>query len=330
MIWSVVFLSGFRNNDDLKPIQLSGNAQGTTFHIIYYAEDSLVTKGQINRLLNEVDSSLSLYKPYSLISEFNRSADGLVVDQHFLKIFNKSREIYQETKGSFDITVKPLVSAWGFGVKSTKSSPDTATIRNLLACVGTDKLHLTGNYLRKEKACVEIDLNGIAQGYTVDLIAAFIESKGIGNYLVELGGEIRVKGRKRPSGELMSIGIESPAENEFDLTSVKKTIQIETGAVTTSGNYRKFKQLGNKRISHLIDPTSGYPFETDLISVTVYAKDAISADGYDNALMGMGLEKALLFVEKKKDLEAYFIYRKADDTIADTATAGFYKLIKED
>jgi thiamine biosynthesis lipoprotein len=125
----------------------------------------------------------------------------------------------------------------------------------------------------------------------------------------------------------MTIGIEGPAKDEFDNEPLQKRIQVKQGAITTSGNYRKFYESGSKRITHLIDPKSGYPIENELISVTVYAKDAITADGYDNALMVMGLKKSLAFVEKQKDMEAYFIFHKAGGSIADTATTGFYKLI---
>ena len=191
--------------------------------------------------------------------------------------------------------------------------------------MGSEHIRLKQNRLIKSKPCLGIDVNGIAQGYSVDLMAAFLESKGITDYLVELGGELRIKGRK-PSGEAMTVGIESPGDDANDQLPFMHTIRLDEGAVTTSGNYRKFYQNGLKRVTHLIDPKTGYTIENEMISVTVVAKDALTADGYDNALMNMGLEKALGFVRKRKDLEAYFIYHKADGSVADTASVGFYKL----
>ena len=170
-------------------------------------------------------------------------------------------------------------------------------------------------------------MNGIAQGYSVDVIADFLEQHNITNYIVELGGELRVKGRKQPSGEKMKIGIESPTKNEFDDESLEGIVSIDSGAITTSGSYRKFYESKGKIITHLIDPTTGYPVQNELISVTVYAKDAITADAYDNALMLMGLKNGLKFIEQRKDIAAYFIYHKSNGEIADTASSQFYKLM---
>jgi thiamine biosynthesis lipoprotein len=174
---------------------------------------------------------------------------------------------------------------------------------------------------------VHLDLNGIAQGYTVDVLAALLESRHIRNYLVELGGEIRVRGRKFPSRELMRIGIERPYTSDLMPTSMQQVIQLAAGGVTTSGNYRKFKRWGAVKSAHLIDPKTGYPFQNELISVTVVAPDALTADAYDNALMGMGLANALAFLQRHASLQAYLIYQRPDGTVADTATPGFQRLL---
>ena len=306
----------------------SGLAQGTTYHITYYAQDSIVTKNQFDRIFISIDSSLSIYKPYSIISNFNNVSGDVVMGKHLKKVIQKSLEIYKTTNGIFDITVYPLVRAWGFGIKKLDSIPDSATIKSILPCVGSDKIFIYHNRLMKTQACTKIDVNGIGQGYTVDVVADFLEKNKIQNYLVEVGGEIRVKGKKYPAAELFQIGIESPSENDFDEPVISLTIQMEKGAVTTSGNYRRYYESNGKIISHLIDPKTGYPLQNELISVTVIAKDAITADGYDNALMGMGLQGAFLFLKKHTEMEAHFIYHDGAGNVADTATAGFYKLIK--
>ena len=326
-IWIISFFTFLTDKPDLKAFRITGYAQGTTYQVTYYAADSLICKNQTDSILIKIDSSLSIYKPYSLISRFNDSEKELQIDMHFQTVVKKALQIYRETGGAFDITVKPLVQAWGFGVKPVLTIPDSGTIQALLSCVGSDKIRLKKGLLKKDKPCMQIDVNGIAQGYSVDLLANFLENKGIETYLIELGGEIRVKGRK-PQGTYMTIGIESPPE-ESDQLPVQKTIQLPEGAVTTSGNYRKYHQSGNKKISHLIDPKTGYPIQNELISVTVLAKDAMTADGYDNALMGMGLNKAMSFIKRHKNIEAHFIYRKENGHVADTASAGFYKFMKE-
>lgn len=313
---------------ELKPFHIRGFAQGTTYQITYYAKDSSISKEQVTYLLAQIDSSLSIYKPYSLISQFNRSASGLQTDRHLQKVVKKAQQVSQKTGGAFDITVQPLVQAWGFGAAPASGLPDSAAIKALLQCVGAHKIRLQKGHLQKADPCVRIDVDGIAQGYTVDVLANFLEKKGIRNYLVELGGEIRVKGRK-PDGKPMSIGIEGPAANNpNDPYPIQKIVRLEKGGITSSGNYRKFYQSGSRKITHLIDPKTGYPLDNELISVTVLAGDAMTADAYDNALMGMGLKKAFDFVNRHKKLEAYFIYRKTDGSVADTATAGFTKLMK--
>ena len=312
---------------DFRKIRISGYAQGTTYHITYYAADSIVTQQQIDSILDKIDSSLSLYKSYSLINQFNVSERGVEMDKHFKNVLNKSIETYRATNGLFDITVQPLVQAWGFGVTKSDTIPTGALLNAIKECVGSDLLQVKDNYLLKKKSCVRIDMNGVAQGYSVDVIADFLEKNRIVNYIVELGGELRVKGRNHATGEKMKIGIESPSKSAFDDESLENVISVDKGAVTTSGSYRKFYESNGKKITHLIDPTTGYPVQNELISVTICANDAITADAYDNALMLMGLDKALQFVQKRKDLEAYFIYQKSNGEIADTASRGFYKVL---
>jgi FAD:protein FMN transferase len=312
----------FFNQPQLKEFRINGYAQGTTYHIIYYAGDSVINKREIDSILTKIDSSLSLYKPYSLINQFNASATGLTVDDHFASVVNKSIDIYHKTNGLFDITVYPLAKAWGFGPHRSDSLPDTAMVRSILPCISSDLLYWNGKTLMKKKSCVQLDANGIAQGYSVDLIADFLEQLNIHDYLVELGGEIRVKGHKQPGGGQMTIGIEAPC-NDFTPSLFKKIISVKDGAITTSGNYRQYHESNGKKISHLLDPKTGYPVQNELISVTVYARDAITADAWDNALMAMGLKEAINAVEKEKGIAAYIIYRNINGVVADTATGQF-------
>ena len=243
-----------------------------------------------------------------------------------VNVIKKAQQVYKATHGLFDITIYPLTEAWGFGPKKMDIVPGAATIKKLVSCVDSRLLYWKGKKLMKKKPCVQLDANGIAQGYSVDVLADFFEQNGIQNYLVELGGEIRIKGRK-PGNEKMSVGIESPGE-EMDFSLIEKVVYLDKGAITTSGNYRRYYESKGKKISHLLNPKTGYSLQNELISVTVYAKDAITADGYDNAIMAMGLKKGLAFVEKNKELAAHFIYRKKDGTVADTMSSRFRVLLQ--
>ena len=325
---AVIILISFNKKAEINRWRITGYAQGTTYSITYYAEDSVVSRSEVDDVLNGIDSSLSIYKGYSLINKFNTSPNGVVADKHLKAVVLKSLDVYKETEGAFDITVFPLVRAWGFGTKDVSVLPNADTIKSILPCVGSRKIHFEKDRLVKTTPCVKIDVNGIAQGYSVDKLADFLESRKISNYLVEIGGEIRVKGHKFPENQAMSIGIEAPAKSSTDEQVIQKIIQVNKGAITTSGNYRKYVKNGNKKLSHLIDPKTGYPLDNELISVTVIAADAISADAYDNSLMGMGLKKGMQFARDHK-LEAYFIYYNPDGKVADTATTGFYGFIKK-
>lgn len=316
--------SGFKKGKELNRYSLTGFAQGTSYNISYYSRASTVSDAQIDSILNQIDSSMSVYKSYSLISAFNKAQASVTMDNHFEKVIAKSLEISKKSSGIFDVTVYPLVNVWGFGVDETKTLPDSNKIKAILKNVGYQHLRIKGNQLIKDQPAVKIDVNGIAQGYSVDVIAMFLEVKEINTYIVELGGELRVKGKK-PNNEFFKIGIE--AVNDEDFLPIQKYIEIDGGAITTSGNYRKFHQAGNKRISHLINPKTGYYLQNNLISATVYAKDAITADGYDNVLMGLGLKKSLAFLAEQKDLEAYLVYTE-DGVVKDTCSAGFPKIKK--
>lgn len=306
----------------LRRFQLQGFAQGTTYSIVYYATDSLVTLAQTDSLLQQLDRSVSLYHPLSLINRFNRSTKGIIIDAPFRAIIQRALEIHRATGGLADPTVKPLVDAWGFGVVKNTQLPDSATIQKLLHQVGADKITLKGNFLYKLQPGVQLDLNGIAQGYAVDLLALLLQRYHIHRYLVELGGELRIKGRKAGNTPF-TIGIEGIAGNDLAPEPMRKIIEAANGAITTSGNYRKQYTAGGRQVSHLINPLTGYPLQNEMISVTVYARDAITADGYDNGFMAMGLQQTLAFLHNREDMGAYIVYRRPDGSVADTVTRFF-------
>lgn len=315
----------FKGGDQREYI-IHGYAQGTDYTVKYFAVDRSVSKQSVDSILSVIDSSMSLYKPYSMINRFNTAEEALDLDVHLTAVMRKSFTVYKATKGKFDVTVAPLVQAWGFGPKRVEHFPDSSEVKQLLQCVGMNNLRLNGSRLMKSKSCIQIDLNGIAQGYSVDVVAEHLTKKGISAYVVEIGGELRMKGPK-PDGSAMRIGIEGPALSANAEPLIRHVIQINNGAITTAGNYRKYLQNGTKKLAHLIDPKSGYPLDNNLISVTLYAEDAITADGYDSPIMAMTVQEALDFVASKNGMEAYILYRKEDGSVADTLTKGFKKMI---
>lgn len=315
-----------REKSSLREYNIHGYAQGTDYSVKYFAADSLITKSAVDSILSVIDSSMSLYKPYSRINQFNAADQAMDLDPHFAAVMRKSFAVYKATKGKFDVTVAPLVQAWGFGPKRINKFPDSAEIKQLLQCVGMNNLRLKGNRLIKTKPCISVDLNGIAQGYSVDVLADYLVKKGITSFVVEIGGELRMNGPK-PDGSALRIGIEGPALTPNAEPVIRHIIAINKGAITTAGNYRKYLQNGTRKVAHLIDPKTGYPLDNALISVTIYAKDAITADGYDSPIMAMSVQEALDFVASKKGLEAYIIYHKKDGRVADTLTKGFKKMI---
>ena len=330
LISAIAFIFAFSaNKQNLQRFQITGFAQGATYSIIYFAVDSVVSKQAVDSIFNVIDNSMSLYKKGSVINNFNLSKEGIVIDVHLKKVVEKAIETYKQSNGSFDITVKSLVKLWGFGVEKINNIPTDKQVTETLQYVGSDKLQLKDNFLSKKQNGVEIDVNGIAQGYTVDVLANFLERKNISNYLVELSGEIRVKGNNPLTQLPFAIGIETPHEGFDTEGEFKEVILLNRGGVTTSGNYRKFYYNGKKKISHLINPKTGYPLQNEMISVTVVAKDAITADAYDNVLMACSIPQAFSFLKKYPGLQAYFIYSNTDGSVADTATAGFFQLLKK-
>lgn len=287
--------------------KIAGITQGTTFHITYEDKADKDYSGVVDSIFKDFDLTFSEYIPNSLVSRINNNDSTVRLNDMFIGVFNKSVQINKETGGAMDLTVGPLVNAWGFGAEK-KAVIDSAKIDSLLQYVGMDKVRIDGRRLVKSLPGIKIDVNSIAQGYCVDVVYRYLDHLGIKNFMVEIGGEVRTKG-KNPKGELWRIGIDKPAEGS---TAVGETLQsiilLDNQAVTTSGNYRKFFEENGRKYSHIIDPHSGYPYKNNLLSVTVIARDALTADGYDTPLMVMGLEGALAFLKLHPELEAYLIY----------------------
>ncbi|MEP7143057.1 MAG: FAD:protein FMN transferase [Ferruginibacter sp.] len=288
-------------------IKISGAAQGTSYNITYLAGPNSNYRGAFDSIFKKIDSSLSSYIPVSIISRINQNDTTVLVDDLFTDVFNKSIEVSQKTNGLFDITVAPIVNAWGFGFKKKEKITDTLIV-SLLKWVGYKKLRLVGKKLVKEDPHVMLDFNAIAQGYTVDVLASFLESRGVNNYLVEVGGELRAKGKKE-NDSAWTVGIETPNEIPNEV-ALKTTFKIHNESLATSGNYKKFYIEDGKKYTHILNPFTGYPAKNNLLSATVVAGNCMTADAYATAFMVMGPEKSKQFLAEHTDLglEVFLIY----------------------
>ena len=306
---SLVFFQGCTcNKNRSKIVQLSGEAQGTTYHIVLLTDIKSDFKPAVDSILKVIDQSLSTYLPTSVISRINNNDSTVIPDDHFINVFNKSKEVSESTAGVFDITVAPIINAWGFGF-SKKEQVDSVLIENLLQYIGYKKVSIQNNKLVKENPGIMLDFNAIAQGYAVDVIAAYLNSKGVINYFVELGGEVIAKGDKG-NHEYWKIGIDKPIEEPVEQREMQAVIKLFNKALATSGNYRKFYVENGQKFSHIIDPKTGYPAKNNLLSASVIAEDCMTADAYATAFMVMGLEKSLQFLTENRELNlgVFLIY----------------------
>ena len=285
-------------------IKYEGVVQGSYFSIIYYDEEGRAFEAEIDSIFKEVDNSVSLWNENSIIRKVNRNED-VVVNQIFKDNFEWARKASEFSDGAFDATIGPLVSAWGFHYKKEiEMTPEMVdSIREL---VGYQKITIVDDRVAKANPNMTLDFNAVAQGYTTDLIGNFLETKGITNYLVDVGGEILARGNK-PNGDLWTIGIEKPAENHDSERSVQEKITLKDKGIVTSGNYRKYIEKDGVRYSHSIDPKTGYPVEQSLLSATIIADNASWADCLATICMILGKEKASKLLENQ-GVEAYFIY----------------------
>jgi FAD:protein FMN transferase len=295
---------------DNKPVfgNFRGFAQGSTYSIVYDNKKNIdpgELKQKVDKILGDFDNSLSLYNDSSILSRINRN-EKAVPDSFFTEVFRKSVIISEMTEGAFDVTVGPLVKAWGFGPDAHKSFTE-AKRDSLLKLVGMSKVSLVNGIVVKSNPHISLDFNAIAQGYSVDVICRFFDNLGIRNYLVEIGGEVRARGTK--AGNLWRIGIDKPVDNNMTPgQSLQAILKMTNKAISTSGNYRKFYIEDGVKYSHHIDPRTGYTTKNTLLSVSIIADECAMADGVATGCLVMGKDKAIEFIERHPEYEAYMVY----------------------
>ena len=303
-----------------KKIVLQGLAQGSYYAITYYDENGRNFQREVDSIFHAVDLSVNLWVDSSVISKVNRNEE-VTLDPIFIDNFNIAQEAARLSDGYFDPTISPIVAAWGFSSK-TGDSITPQLIDSLKQLVDYRNVRIENGKVIKESPAIQLDFNAIAQGYTSDLLAHFLESKGIVNYLVDTGGEIMARGCK-PNGQPWIVGIEKPAENWDSEQVVQTRIALRDKGLVTSGSTRKYVERDGKRYSHSIDPTTGYPVEHNVLSVTVLAENSVWADALASICMVMGMEKSLPIIESLDGVEAYYIFVNEQNQLETFATEGF-------
>jgi thiamine biosynthesis lipoprotein len=286
-------------------MEINGNTMGTYYQIKYKDPQQRNWKASVDSLLVVFNQSLSTYIPDSELSRFNQGSRFTYESPFFHPILVQSQRVWEETEGVFDPTIGPLVNAYGFGPEG-RNIPDEDEILSLLGRVGFDKIFFDEEAVCKLSEGIYLDFSANAKGYGIDVLGEFMESKGIEEYMVNIGGDLRTKGRNA-SGEYWSLGIEKP-ELGGESGEIVAIIKLDNASMATSGNYRNFYEENGQLYYHTIDPRTGKPAGGNILSSTVVAGNATDADAYATAFMVMGSERAIAFAERRPDLQVFFVY----------------------
>ena len=319
-----------------KLYKISGTTMGTSYNITSDLSNLNQLQKRIDLMLVNINHEVSTYEEDSFITSFNKADEQVVLqsansledkNSHFKENFKIAREVFVKSQGYFDPTVMPLVNYWGFGPNKKKPEEvDTAALALIKENIGFEKVNKKSEgenntiYLRKEKAGVQLDFSALAKGYAVDKVAQLLDKAGAKNYLVEIGGEVKVKGTNQKS-DFWTIGINKPTLDAA-LNSIYKKARLTDIAMASSGNYRNYFQLDGQIYSHTMNPKTGFPERNEILSATVFAPDCIRADAYATACMVAGLDEARKMIESVNDVEAFFIYTNQNGEMSELATKG--------
>lgn len=314
-LWFLLYSCQSGADDRATYQHLKGETMGTTYHLTFREEGRAIRQAAIDSLLEALNAEVSTYIPSSIISRFNREQDSLQLSEHphFAANARAARDVWKRSRGAFDPTVMPLVNYWGFGYAKKKpvTAVDSQKVDSLIRLVGLDKLQFRSDgLLLKKRAGIQLDFSGIAKGYGVDAIAGYLESRDVKNYMVEIGGEVRARGRNE-AGNIWTIGINLPRE-EAGTRELQAVVSLKDRALATSGNYRNYYEVKGQKYSHTINPRTGFPERNRLLSASVFAPDCMTADAYATAFMVLGPERALELARRQPGLETYLIIGTAE------------------
>jgi len=331
LIGIFLILTIFSSCEEKTPevIVLQGNAFGTTYGIQYFSDDYFNAEKGLDSVIHAVNKSVSTYMPNSDISRINAGDQTVVVDAIFKAVFSISEIVYTNSHGYFDPTIGVLRNAYGFGDVQGIKTIDSKVIDSLMEYVGFKKVSISEKKtIIKEHAEIYLDFNAVAKGYGIDCLGRYLESQGVENYLIELGGELVAKGNNRAKDKPWLVGIES-VDSKLEDREYKSTIKLNNAGMASSGNYRKFRidSVSGKKYVHTINPLTGSAEQSDITSATVVAATCGLADAYATALMALGLEKSKELLKVTNGIEAYITYNDSINIEQIYLTEGFKKLL---
>jgi thiamine biosynthesis lipoprotein len=325
----LVFISCTKKID--APHTVHGNAFGTTYTVKYYPTQDFVIEKAIDSIIYQINRSVSTYQSNSAISKINNGDSTITVDKIFIDNFTISKEVHEVSKGYFDPSVGVLRNAYGFGDIEPIKIMDQKTLDSLMVFVGFDKIALTEkNTIIKDHPQVYIDFNAVAKGYGIDQIGTYLKGQGVGNFLIELGGEILASGKNLEQDKEWLVGIEN-VESDLENRSFVKKVALLNMAMASSGNYRKFRidTITGEKYVHTINPLTGKAEKSDLTSASVLASSCAYADAYATAFMAMGLERSREVLNDLEGIEVYLTYTNQDDVQQVFMTEGFKRHLRE-
>lgn len=322
----ITLLLSISCNQPKQYILNSGVVWTTEYHIKYEATADL--HDSIQQLFKAIDESASAFNKQSRITAINDNKSD-VADDFFVKLYNKAKEVNAASSGLYDPTVMPLVNAWGFGYKNG-TLPTREQIDSILQFVGIEHTSLNGNKIVKDDSRVQFDFSSIAKGMACDEVAAMLERNGVENYMVEIGGEVVSRGVNQV-GQKWHVSIDMPEPDDSDGAQHNSAlvITLDGKAVATSGNYRKFKESGGKKLSHIVNPKTGSSETSNLLSVSIVAPDCMSADAWATACMAMGEEKTKAMMEDNDKLGVMTISVNEDGNYVIWSNKCFANLVVE-
>jgi thiamine biosynthesis lipoprotein len=328
-IFLIFFVLLFAGCGMKKEFEFSGKTMGTTYHIkvvAEYLQNIKMLKDEIDMRLDEINKSMSTFRKDSEISRFNahqNMGEKFKISDDFYNVMTVAKRIYEETGGAWDGTVKPLVDLWGFGISENNHTiPEKSRITALLSNIGFNNIEIfADHYLAKKNPSITLDLASIAKGYGVDQVAALIRANDINNFLVEIGGEVFAAGLRK-DGKKWRIGINRPQKNA-PVDQVYKVVDLQDKGFATSGDYRNYFEVNQKRFSHIIDPKNGYPVDNGVVSVSIIANTCTFADGLATAVMVLGYKKGLDLVNRLDNTECFIVTQSKDGVLIDHYSKGF-------
>lgn len=322
LLWQLL-----RSPAPLRLVTFNGQTMGTTYHVVLRVPDAdkaADVQAAVDARLAEINRSMSTWDPQSELSRLNAAPAGkpVAVSAELYKVLAAAQHWSRATGGALDVTVGPLVNLWGFGPGGERRTPGPREIAAARARSGYERLRLEPGRVTRTVPGMYVDLSAIAKGYGVDEVGRLLHARGYAHYLVEIGGEVVAAG-ERDAGTPWHVGIERPEAGLPQGAELVGAVPLRRGALASSGSYRRYRDEGGQRRHHIIDPRTGRPTQSRLVAVTVWAPDCMTADALATALMVMGPDKGLAWVERTPDVEALFLVDVGGGDFAQHASSGF-------